>query len=721
MGNFGAMDEDFEDQSRDMERLSEMNVSDLARPLPEGLDLESFDSRGNPDLLQPSRWAFGRECNGDNSTSENIPAGSSDANDARLDRMVSDALVHASMSGLKLPWEEGPFAIVFREDTMQTLPVVEQSFSLADNPGEKSFGTSATLQSTKVVVSKRTYFDHAVSMKSGKTKALKYQSQVDLMNWRFEALVSMDHDASSVGGKIKAMKWADRVNYVGQCLAGRSLNTLKKRYGQVCRYVRYVNKEFFQMPFPFDDDVLKPYMSHIAKTSSHSVLSGFIEVVAFMEHVLGFIVPNGFYNDPWTKGTLRGMKMARKPRRQSRTLKVSELQHLETFLADKTKSLVDRFAVGAMLFAVYSRARVGDLAAVQCVSIDVCQSGGAYKGYIEARSLSHKMKISSSGLGLNLPLVAPIDGVGSRQWGIDFWEVSIEAGLPLNALQPGSPMFPAPGVTGEWTTRPITPTEVKKWLHLILAELPSFDPTDLTAHGLKSTTLAMMARYGLSPTTRLILGHHSMKGLSSLETYSRDAQASPLREYESMMEAIRGGTYVPDATRSGLMVSKPVMEDTSKMFPSAARVVAGGGANLQALVQDNEDPSLEDDLEDVEPDGPDEGASDSTESSSSSSDSSTDDEPVIRYSSSADDVFEWKVGCKNFQHKRTKAIHAKPDGGGTAFLCGRKLSTDHVELKGNVFSREWLCQQCDKGKPIRTLDGMADAFDRAVKRIKPIT
>ena len=214
---------------------------------------------------------------------------------------------------------------------------------------------------------------------------------------------------------------------------------------------------------------------------------------------------------------------------------MSELQHLETFLADKAKSLVDRFAVGAMLFAVYSRARVGDLAAVQCVSIDVCQSGGAYKGYIEARSLSHKMKISSSGLGLNLPLVAPIDGVGSRQWGIDFWEVSIEAGLPLNALQPGSPMFPAPGVTGEWTTRPITPTEVKKWLHLILAELPSFDPTDLTAHGLKSTTLAMMARYGLSPTTRLILGHHSMKGLSSLETYARDAQASPLREYESMM------------------------------------------------------------------------------------------------------------------------------------------------------------------------------------------
>ncbi len=235
------------------------------------------------------------------------------------------------------------------------------------------------------------------------------------------------------------------------------------------------------------------------------------------------------------------MRLTRKPRRQSRTLKVTELKYLELFLSDETKSLVDRFAAGTMLFAVYSRARIGDLAAVQSVSLDVCRAGGAYKGYIEARSLSHKMRISSSGLGLNLPLVAPIVGVGSRQWGIDYWRVSIEAGLSL-----------APGVTGEWTNRPIMPTEVKKWLRLILGELPSFDPTNLSAHGLKSTTLAMMARYGLSPTTRLILGHHSMKGLSSLETYSRDAQASPLREYEDMMEAIRGGTYMY-RTRQGLV------------------------------------------------------------------------------------------------------------------------------------------------------------------------
>ena len=343
--------------------------------------------------------------------------------------------------------------------------------------------------------------------------------------------------------------------------------------------------------------------------------------------------------------------------------------------------------------------------------------GDTYRGYIEARSLSHKMKISFSGLGLNLPLVAPISGVGDRQWAIDFWKVSVEAGLILDALPRGSPMFPATGVMGEWTSRPITRTEVKKWLHLILGEMPSFDPTNLTAHGLKSTTLAMMARFGLSPTTRLILGHHSTKGLSSLEVYSRDAQASPLREYEGMMEAIRGGTYVPDATRSGLMVASSTFESASATATSLVERQGPRVSFLRRSAEQKDRASTAGDVVDNEPVGDSDVSSET--SSSSSSDSSTDDEPIKNFCVEAENKFIWKVGCRNFQHKRTRAIHAKPSGS-DAFLCGRKLSAEHDELKGNLYSKEWLCQQCDKGKPIRTLEGMADAFDRAVKRMEKL-
>ncbi len=136
------MDEEFENQSRDIERLSDMNFSDLAIPLPDGLDDEC--PFGDLDSQQFSFGAFGNERVERNTSPEIVPASSSALNDRAMDRMVSDALVHSSRSGLKLPWEDGPLSIVFGRETLQTLPVVEQCISLADHPGEKFFDTSAT-------------------------------------------------------------------------------------------------------------------------------------------------------------------------------------------------------------------------------------------------------------------------------------------------------------------------------------------------------------------------------------------------------------------------------------------------------------------------------------------------------------------------------------------------------------------------------------------------
>ena len=49
----------------------------------------------------------------------------------------------------------------------------------------------------------------------------------------------------------------------------------------------------------------------------------------------------------------------------------------------------------------------------------------------------------------------------------------------------------------------------------------------------------------------MILGHHSMKNKKSLESYSRDLQSGPLREYESCIASIRSGAFLPDQSRSG--------------------------------------------------------------------------------------------------------------------------------------------------------------------------
>ena len=50
-----------------------------------------------------------------------------------------------------------------------------------------------------------------------------------------------------------------------------------------------------------------------------------------------------------------------------------------------------------------------------------------------------------------------------------------------------------------------------------------------------------------------------------------------------------------------------------------------------------------------------------------------------------------------------------------SFLCGRRLAKDHMILRSQVFAEEW---KCDRGRPIRTVEGMEQAFDRASKRTR---
>ena len=72
----------------------------------------------------------------------------------------------------------------------------------------------------------------------------------------------------------------------------------------------------------------------------------------------------------------------------------------------------------------------------------------------------------------------------------------------------------------------------------------------VTSHSLKCTVLSWLAKAGTEPHHRLVLGHHStQKG--SLETYSRDMLAAPLRAMEDVLRRIRVGALRPDMTRSG--------------------------------------------------------------------------------------------------------------------------------------------------------------------------
>ena len=105
------------------------------------------------------------------------------------------------------------------------------------------------------------------------------------------------------------------------------------------------------------------------------------------------------------------------------------------------------------------------------------------------------------------------------------------------------PLLPRVGVSGELVARAVGSAGVTRWLNALLERVLEKHPQNgLTSHGLKSTALSWMAKSGYSESTRLILGHHSMKGRRTLETYSRGIMAP----YH-----IQFGSFLPDRTRSG--------------------------------------------------------------------------------------------------------------------------------------------------------------------------
>eukprot|EP00435_Cladocopium_sp_Y103_P057462 s1511_g19.t1 len=136
-----------------------------------------------------------------------------------------------------------------------------------------------------------------------------------------------------------------------------------------------------------------------------------MEVMKFMKHVVGLDCDLAAFESAWVSGIIRAAQQSRPLRKQSTTLSVKTLLFMEEYLCDKSKALVDRYACGVFLFAIYARARFGDLRKISKIWVDSAPTSSECSlGFIEAHSESHKMRATGNRLGAHLPLIAPIKG-----------------------------------------------------------------------------------------------------------------------------------------------------------------------------------------------------------------------------------------------------------------------------------------------------------------------
>ncbi|CAE7226763.1 unnamed protein product [Symbiodinium sp. CCMP2592] len=469
---------------------------------------------------------------------------------------------HVSKHSLKMPWERGAMRAVFSQSDLSSLSQCSVPAPLQTEPLDSaSFEEAAAKAHPQEHASQ--FVQVAFSARKFQKPQETEEQQLQLLATRYDILLSHAYECSSLGRLLKDKCETDRVSLVAEALGGKALSTLKKRLSSLARLVGWCSNQGMSA-FPIDSQVLIEYTQHLQQSgASHSVFGSCIEACNFARFILGVDATGEPHKHPLVQGRLRKVRFNRPPRVQARPFQVREVAYLEAFVQDSRRDARDRYAAGACLFCIHSRARVGDVRAVKAMFIDFAEG----EGFLECISTSHKCASTGNPLGLELSLVAPERGVGQGLWAKAWVEVWRLSGHPVATGSCSLPLLQSPMLNGSWSGRRIPTGRFVTWISSILKSGDESMGFDFKGHSCKHTALSWASKTDMSKDSCTILGHHSLKDRRSVVTYSRDIQAGPLRELCQMYCDIRCGRYLPDMTRSGLYAKGPASADSAEELP----------------------------------------------------------------------------------------------------------------------------------------------------------
>ena len=269
---------------------------------------------------------------------------------------------------------------------------------------------------------------------------------------------------------------------------------------------------------------------------------------------------------------------------------------------------------------------------------------------------------------------------------------------------------------GSWSDSPLSNSDATRWLNsLLLMGGASLQIDSPATHSLKSTPLSWAAKFGIGISDRELLGHHSLGRHMSALTYSRDAQARPLRLYQEVLRSIAAGTFDPDSTRSGRFITKrlktasPAFKD--KVSRSESWTVSRTSEDSFVMI----DPLGVDDISEItgnlspRTDGtPAKDAEEhdvSSEADRSSSSSSSSDESVPDFQGLKrevrlvlESVNKLDDEATVFVHKMSDVVHFRTERLTSTLKCSRKISENFRRVdrpfEESSLRHKVLCTHC---------------------------
>ena len=488
----------------------------------------------------------------------------------------------------------------------------------------------------------------------------------------------------------------DQVRLLEDFFRGRAPSTLLKRARALARIANWL-MESKCSGYPISEKLFYEFLrDERDKGAPASRLKGYQEAIVFSRFVLGV---KGLEDASSSRRCLGATKVdLAKDRNQAPPLTVAQIQELHRKLHDREEDPWNRVFSGAVLCVLYARSRWGDAQHASRWAIDFDQHGSA--AYLEIAVANHKTMRAAQHRYQFLPMVAIARGVVEREWVTTWFEVRDLLGIKS---PPHHCVMPAPDREGLPLSRPLTSSEAGKWFRRLMScECEAGDPKRITSHSFKASLLSMAAKRGYPLDDRLQMGYHATPGRMAL-VYSRDGAARSLRLLESMLSEIRRGQFLPDATRSGRLVSGATEIVSGQEFHS---VDPAGDAPIPRAPSPPE-PEVKSEIRSeavgeaitvLESDAEEENAlskraddSGHVTTGSSGSESSALTVPEVPRLT----VPIEPAGFRFLQHKKTRMIHLIKDGNERVLECGRLVSDAHVR-PSNVRFDSSVCSQCRK-------------------------